>query len=441
MITVFATEITARVQYIFELYFEELLKVNLNLVTDKAAFVNAEGVKLNYSHHVFECGQLDLRPHELLFQTGLNYQDLSIVPCNEMLCFFSSSDDSFLTFDLFAAGFFLVTRYEEYLERQFGKHRRYPSQHSVLYRNHVLGRPVVNEWAQLLAGKIKKLFPHFKYQLPVFDFLTTIDVDNAWAYKNKSWFRIGGAGIKTFLRGDSKTNRERFNVLAGKEEDPYDTYGYIRKSYSGMNQHLHFFFLLGKPGKYDRNVSPKNENLRQLIRDLSKDYMVGIHPSYRSNKIRKELKREKKILEKITKMPVETSRQHFLKLELPKTYRRLIRVGIKTDFTMGYSESLGFRAGIASPFWFYDLKNEQKTSLRVMPFQTMDITMKDYLKLSPEQAFAEIKKIMLEVKKSGGTFISLWHNESLNDRAPWEGWRWVFEQMTELAIKLKDGKA
>ncbi len=438
MITVFTTEISSRLRYIFELYFEELLQIAFNVTTDPDYFEKAEGTKLNYSHLNFRFGQLNMRPHPLLFERGLDYQDLSIVSCEEQLCFFKSSEDSFMPFDPFAAGFFLVSRYEEYLERQFGKHRRYPSHHSVLSRNHNLNKPIVNQWAQLIAHKIQEHDPTFHHKKPTFDFLTTIDVDNAWAYKNKSWKRLVGASLKSFLHGNFMSNKERFLVLAGKKQDPYDTYDFICSKYTEQDKHLHFFFLLGKPGRYDRNVSPQKEHLRQLIRHLSKDYEVGIHPSYRSTQNKNELLREIKILEDIIGSPVKSSRQHFLKLELPKTYRRLIKAGIQYDYTMGYSDVLGFRAGIASPFWFYDLRHEEKTKLRIVPFQTMDVTMKDYLNLTPTEAISEIKKIMYEIKKSGGTFISLWHNESLSNKGMWKDWRAVFEEMTELALKLKN---
>ena len=438
MITVFTNEITSRLRYIFELYFEELLQVALSLTTSREAFEQASGVRLNYSDQDFQSGQFDLRPHKLLFQKGLAYQNLSVVSCGENWCFFPASSDSFLPFDPFAAGFFLVSRYEEYLERQFGKHRKYPPRHSILYRNQLLQKPVVNQWAQMIARKIRERVPEFPARPPVFDFLTTIDVDHAWAFKNNSWRQHAGSALKTLLSGNYSRIRERLRVLSGKERDPFDTYDYIRQVYAGRDEYLHFFFLLGRPGKYDRNVSPENENLRQLVHDLSKTYKLGIHPSYRSNRKKKELLREIETLEDMTGKPVVASRQHFLKLELPTTYRRLIKAGIQADYTMGYPDCLGFRAGIASPFYFFDLKQEVVTSLRIVPFQVMDVSLNDYLKLSPDQADPEIAKIMLEIKKSGGTFISLWHNESLSDRGIWKGWRMVFEQMTALGMKLKE---
>ena len=133
-----------------------------------------------------------MRPHDLLFQNGLKYQDLSAVDCDGQLCLFHSSNDSFLPFDPFAAGFFLISRYEEYLERQFGKYGRYPARHSILSRNKVLAQPVVNQWARMIAAKLKEFHPELVIPEPEFDFLTTIDIDNAWAFKNKSFGRIAG---------------------------------------------------------------------------------------------------------------------------------------------------------------------------------------------------------------------------------------------------------
>ena len=34
-----------------------------------------------------------------------------------------------------------------------------------------------------------------------------------------------------------------------------------------------------------------------------------------------------------------------------------------------------------------------------------------------------------------GTFVSLWHNESLGDIGYWEGWKVVFEHMINKASK------
>ncbi len=438
MITVFAHTITSRLQYIFKLYFEELLQVPVGFTDNIDLFEQFDGIKLNYSKLDIKSADLVLRPHDLLFQSGIQYQNLTAIPCGDQLCFLESSSDSFLPFDPFAAGFFLVSRYEEYLEKQLDKHYRYQSRHSVLSRNNALQEPVVNQWAQMLAWKIKEVSPGFQPTPPYFDFLTTIDIDNAWAFKNKSLKRIAGATVKNMLKGDSSSINNRYRVLSGKAEDPYDSYDYIQKAYKGMEDYLQFFFLLGNPGMYDRNIPPSNKKLQKLIQKLSAKFNVGIHPSYGSDKNEKLLRREIDLLHEIIGKPVLDSRQHYLKLELPESYIRLTRAGIKNDFTMGYADNIGFRAGIASPFFFYDLKMEEKTPLLVFPFQTMDVVLRDKLNLNPEEALEEIRNIMLKIKKSGGTFISLWHNESLGNQGEWDGWRQVFEETTKLAVSFQN---
>lgn len=437
MIIVFSQEITNRLRYIFEFLFEEILRVPVIITDDLHEFNASNFPKINYSLLPLDC-LLKMHPHPILFQHDINFQSLEVVPYNDEVYFFESSADSFLPFDPFAASFYLVSRYEEYLMRELDQHKRYPSHHSVLYRNHLLDKPVVNQWAHVIAQKIKRYFPDFVCQPPRFDFLSTIDIDNAWAYKNKSWLRTAGALAKGFLKGNRQQNEERLQVLRGEKEDPYETYDFIRQLYDGRNELLHFFILLSKTSKYDRNVSPNNEQLQQLIRDLSEDYELGIHPSYRSTKNKKELRREVKTLESITRKKVRSSRQHFLRLALPGTYRRLIKAGIHHDYTLGYADQVGFRAGTSSAFWFYDLKKDAATKLRIHPFQFMDVALKNHLKLSPDEALEIIAKIMREIRNYGGTFISLWHNESLCDQGEWDGWRMVFEQMTKQAIKYKD---
>lgn len=440
MLVVFTQEITNRLQYIFRFLFEDVLRVPVMITDNLHEFKRSSFPKINYSLLPLDC-PLKMHPHPILFQHHINFQSLEAVPFEDDVYFFESSADSFLPFDPFAASFYLISRYEEYLMREFDEHKRYPSHHSILYRNNLLHKPVVNQWAYIVAEKISKIYADFEYQPPRFDFRSTIDIDNAWAYKNKSWLRTAGALAKGFLNGNRQRNEERLQVIRGEKKDPYDTYDYIRQLYGGRKELLHFFILLSKASKYDRNVSPENEQLQQLVRRLSEDFELGIHPSYRSTKNKRELRREIKTLEAITQRKVRSSRQHFLRLKLPATYRRLIKAGIHDDYTLGYANQVGFRAGTSSAFWFYDLKKDAPTRLRIHPFQFMDVAFKNHLKCSPDEAKEIIGEMMLEIRNYGGTFISLWHNESLSDQGEWAGWRTVFEQMTEQAIKYKDESA
>jgi len=118
---------------------------------------------------------------------------------------------------------------------------------------------------------------------------------------------------------------------------------------------------------------------------------------------------------------------------LPDTYRDLIELDIQEDYTMGYASDYGFRAGLCTPFFFYDLDLEVETSLKIFPFALMEGTLKYYQKVSPEKAMEHIRPLIDEVKKVNGCFISLWHNDSMNDLGTWKGWQKVYLEMVEYA--------
>jgi myosin-crossreactive antigen len=122
---------------------------------------------------------------------------------------------------------------------------------------------------------------------------------------------------------------------------------------------------------------------------------------------------------------------------MPATYRLLLELGIKEDHTMGYSTHLGFRAGIAAPFYWFDLETNEQTELRLMPFCAMDITPLHYRGESPSEATETIHELMLKVHEVGGLFVSLWHNESFSETERWIGWSSVYEDILAKAHELK----
>ncbi len=210
-------------------------------------------------------------------------------------------------------------------------------------------------------------------------------------------------------------------------------YDYLDSVFKGNEEKVRFFFLLGDYGKFDKNIPPKNKYFRKLIQKTAQKYAVGIHPSFAagqengSSKTERELSRIKNILGENT----EKSRQHFLLLRFPQTYRRLLKLSVREDYTLGYADQTGFRAGICTPFYFYDLEREETTNLLLVPFQVMDVTLREYMGLTPEAAEKEILMLMSEVKKVGGTFVGIWHNETVTDYNEWKDFRKVFEKMNK----------
>jgi len=437
MILIYAENKTPRLEYIARLIFEDILKVKVSVTSDLQEFQKSGLPKINYSGKKLE-GILYLKPHKLLFSKNPELPEVTPVNYRGEKYFFPTSDNSFLPFDPLAASFFLVTRMEEYFENELGKYNCYPAEKSILVKNGLLKKPVVNIWARLLAEKIKEEYPEFEIPEPGFSFISTIDVDNAWAYAHKKFLRSTGAFLKDFFTGRWANNITRVKTWFNPNLDPYNSYDFIKNVFSGNEEKAMFFFLLGNYKKYDKNIFFKNRHFRELIRSLAANYKTGIHPSFNSSREGREnlVSIEKKRLEQITGQDITKSRQHFLRLFFPKTYRVLQKSGIKEDYSMGYSSHTGFRAGICTPFSFYDLGKNKETNLKIFPFQVMDVTLNEYLGLSADEAKNEIALLMEEVKKAGGTFISVWHNETLTDRGRWQGYREVFEFMNRKGFNL-----
>ena len=434
---IFAPEITARIEYTFGFIFQTILGVDLIFSSNQEEFQLSTLPKINYSP-INLSSRLFLKAHSLLFEKDISNQQISEVPYQQLQLFFPTSDDSFLPFDPFAATFYLISRYEEYLGETTDEHERFTDSENTLVRLGMHQKPVVDQMAYWIAEKISEQFPEFKIRKRTFQLITTIDIDNAWAFKNKSLIiSLGGIAKAVFNRHWDEL-KQRTVVFLRLRNDPYDTYKYILETYKAKPDHLMFFFLIGDRNQFDKNISHKNKPFRKLIAGLASACKVGIHPSYASNDKPWLFEKEKERLEKIIHQPVTQSRQHYLKLKFPKTYQNLLKSGITDDFTMGFPSLAGFRSGTCTPFPFFDLSRNKSTELIIHPFQTMDVTLKNYMHLNPEKAWQLIDELMTEVKKVNGTFISLWHNESLKDSGQCLQWRRVFEQILEKGLILEN---
>jgi hypothetical protein len=436
-ILVFAPEITPRVAYSFRFIFQTILGNELTFTSNPEEFKQSTLPRINYSSTNFSSG-LFLNAHPLLFEKNIVDQEIKTVEFHQLKLLFPTSVDSFLPFDPFAFTFYSTSRYEEYLNENTDTHGRFKDSENILVKLDLHQKPIVDVIAYWIAEELRGKFPEFRIRQRSFQFVTTIDIDNAWAFRNKSLLISLGGTTKAIFNGRLKEVLQRFAVALRLADDPYDTYKYILQTYKGQLNRILFFFLLADRNEFDKSLSYTNKSFRQLITSLAGVCDVGIHPSYSSSEKPWLFDTEKKRLESIINKPVVRSRQHFLKLKFPQTYQTAIKSGITDDYTMGFASLAGFRAGTCTPFHFFDLKHNRQTELLIHPFQVMDVTLKNYLDLQPQQTWQLIEELMLEVKKVNGTFVSLWHNESLSDSGQWQGWPEVFQQILEKGLILEN---
>ncbi len=426
-----------RLQYSLEVLFGGVLACAFKLTGDSGVYLAAEGPRINYSRR-------RLCQEELFIPAGPLLRDSSIdsgrlpkavsVVSGLPAFFFMEVPDADLPFDLFALVFFLVSRYEEYLPFSADVHGRFPAAAGSAYRYGFLERPLVDEWGRQLSKLIKSRFPDWECPPKAYDFQPTYDIDIAWAYRHRNLLRT----LLALVRNFPKDTGQRLSVLLGKQKDPYlDAIHWLEDLHAQQPADPVFFFLLAAYGRFDRGIHYRRRALQLLIRDLAGRYRTGIHPSYRCSKDYRLLSVEIRRLATLLQEPVIRSRQHYLRLRFPDTFRALLQHGIKTDFTMGFADAIGFRASIARPFPWYDLRKEKTTALRIWPFQLMDVTLKNYLQLSPAEAIAAALPLIMRTQRAGGIFTTLWHNSSLAEEREWAGWREVYRQIYSAAYDAK----
>ncbi|MDG1475899.1 MAG: polysaccharide deacetylase family protein [Vicingaceae bacterium] len=430
MILVYSHNLTPRLKYIFKTIFTDILLVKIEFTSDIQVFEKYESVKINYSDSELNSG-IFFQASKLLFEDTIQQQEIIVKEFEGSPSFFEVDNQSAFPFDPFAASFYLISRYEEYLPHKKDKHGRFCIKEALAYQYNFLETPLVNIWINKIVNLIEKEHPNFKFPQRNFEFLSTLDIDNAFAYKHKGFTRTVGALTKSLFKG--KHFSDRLKVIFGNQKDPYNTYNYQKFIHKKYNISPLYFFLLGDYGKHDKNISHQNKSFQNLIKSIAVKNNVGIHPSYKSNANARLLIKEKNRLTQITRGNIKKSRQHYLMLKFPDTYKALIKSGIKEDYTMGFAEKPGFRASICSPFYFYNLNEECETELKIFPFAVMEATFKYYKKTSPERTIQEILSIMQIVKTVNGSFVSVWHNESLSNEGIWKGWKIVYEKMLKEA--------
>jgi hypothetical protein len=427
-VIIYSTKNVPRLRYIAGLILGEILGLSWEITQDKRKL--GKHSVINYSSENIN-GAFKISPDSLLFETGIAGRDITVNEWRGIPVFFNTSADSDLPFDIFAASFFLVSRYEEYCGFQPDEFGRFRASSSLAFENGFLGIPVVDLWVKELSKSLLKKFQTLAFKRNEYKALTTIDSDEPFAYIGKSLLSSIG-GLFHDLKSNPGHAGDRYRIVTKGEKDPFDVFDYIIGVIEKSNTDAKFFFPVGDHSKYDRNPSWKNEEYRKLISGVANKCCTGLHPSYYAAESSSMINSETARLKNIMNKEVISSRFHYIRLFMPQSYQNICDAGIPEDYSMGYPDEPGFRAGISRPYYFYNVTEDRQTGLKIIPFQVMDVTLQNYKNLDPAASKEAISKLICETRKAGGLFVSIWHNTSLLDDQAGKGWREVFEYMIKI---------
>ena len=431
-ILIYTHKTTPRVKYTFNLILKDCLGLEFTIINNIDDYKLYEGNKLSYTTQEVE-SDFHIVACSLLFESGIKEQTIQMQNHEVYFKYFFKTYHSALPFDLFAASFYLVSRYEEYLPFMPDAFNRFEAENSLAYQYDFLNIPLVNLWISEFEKLLKKKFPLLNFTHKAYSFISSIDIDNAYKYQEKGVMRSIGGYLKSLVSFDKVDLVDRTSVLLGKEKDPFDSYDYQLEIQKKYKLKVIYFFLLGDYGVNDKNHPSNNYGFQKLIKHLADYSLPGIHPSFGSNGNSKQVKIEINRLAKITHRDIFNSRQHFSMLKFPDTYFILQELGITDDYSMGYANFNGFRASYCLPFYWYDLDDELETNLKIHSYCLSETTLRYKDKATPSTVAEFAKPLIDEVKKYNGELITIFHNDTMGTAQDWIDWRNVYEDIVKLA--------
>src|SRR5690606_6041781 len=158
MLLVYTYKVTPRVTYAFKHICTRILGIPVEFTTKIETFIAHNSIKLSYTKQPLS-NEIFIKSHELLFEQGLSDIDIHIHEWGNTKGFFQTSERSNLPFDIFAASFYLLSRYEEYLPHVKDEYGRFMASESIAYKYDFLRQPVVDIWAYKLKEVLQTHFP------------------------------------------------------------------------------------------------------------------------------------------------------------------------------------------------------------------------------------------------------------------------------------------
>lgn len=383
---------------------------------------------------------------ELLFEEGIRPLALSKEVGSGLF-----PTEHALGHDPLAGIFWMLSRYEEYQNPARDAYGRFQASQSLLYQAGVLEEAPADAYIEELWTWLETQFPKIQRFQPTLTIQPGVDVDLCYSYLGKPLLRQAGGMLRELIRGRWRDLLDRWMVLSRQKPDPYDTYARLESWHAeiaraaqgevGGNPALLiralpplFMLLTGSYDRLDPAHHPSSPYLRRLARYLRLGgAQLGWHPSLRSNRDDKAAQLEIQAWSFLAggDEALDT-RQHYLSLEVTRQPARLVAWGVRRDYSMGYAEAIGFRAGTAHSFGWYDLNIESPLPLQVHPVALMDVTLNHYMGLELDTAPPRVAKVLESYRRYGGYFSLLWHNSSAGPG--WEGWEKIFEHCYRILL-------
>ncbi|WP_246944224.1 polysaccharide deacetylase family protein [Bacillus pinisoli] len=379
-----------------------------------------------YLHHSFLPTKVSFAKNRFIPEQDIpiiyGTEDVDVIRDERIIC----------NIDLFASSFFMLTRWEEYVNKNRDSFDRFPAKESLANKHLFLDRPVVNEYTEMLWSMLLFLGIEQDRLERRFSIIPTHDVDHIRLWDSPIDVlrtMVGDLTIRRNVNLALSRPKQYLNIKNNHEKDPFDTFDDIMDQSEALGIQSRFFFMNGGVTKFDRKYKLKDRHVQNVIQRIKRrNHIIGFHPSFNTYTNPELWKQEKEGLEEVLGLPVKEGRQHYLRFQVPLTWEIWEKNNMTVDMTMGYAEKEGFRAGTCYEYRVFDILKRRTLDVTEFPLIVMESTFFYQDDVRPEEMIKRINYLKQKVKKYNGNFVILWHNSNFN-HGIWKDIKHVYKEV------------
>ena len=318
--------------------------------------------------------------------------------------------------DVVSAAFYLLSGWQEYFSEERDAHGRFPYAASVQKQFGFVTVPVVNYYFDILKTALEHhtgqaLAPRrWGPEAAPFATCLTHDVDSL----HGGW----GTAARHALR--QRQPGRLLALAAGKalgRPAPWHNLAAVQAATARHGAPGTFFLLLnhrpapGGPPNADYDFAhPAWPARLAALRQHGAE--IALHGSYGTARHAPALAAE---AARLRPAPAG-QRFHYLSWEPRATPAVVEKAGFAYDTTLGFAEHYGFRNSCCLPFFPWNFAQAQPHTFLEIPLAVMDTTLHHprYLQLDAAAILPALTPLLTAIKRFGGVFTLLWHNENFD---------------------------
>ncbi|UCE73722.1 MAG: polysaccharide deacetylase family protein [Methanomassiliicoccales archaeon] len=338
----------------------------------------------------------------------------------------------YIGFDLAASAFYFLWLKEEEDFINTDVHDRFLA-HNGNLSSRFAGQPVVNSYLHILFDSVR--YMHDKLYLPLVqkwywpsnrDFAVCLTHDIDFLEPGILYHLL--LPFKCLYKLDFKRAvcalKRTWPLICGRAINPWD-YIKIAESEKASGFRSTFFFTAGGRSRHDYPYDI-NKMKGAFLGLKNAGFEIGLHGSFNSYDNTVMLMNEKRKLEKVVGK-ITGARQHYLRFDRD-TWESQEKANFGYDSTLCYADTVGFRGGLAHPFFPYNRDTGERMKILEIPLTVMDKTLSEYENKNAEEAWDAIGKIIKNIERYNGMMTLLWHNELFDDNR-FPGWEALYKKI------------